>query len=72
MRGASMDGPVGRYGMEIAIMRHMRWSWAELQNTPDDLVEEIAIRMNAEARWTAEQRKQQDAMNQQLASRGRR
>ena len=70
MRGASFDGPSGRYGVEIAVMKHMQWSWFDLQNAPDDLVEEIVVRMSAEAHWSAEKQKQTNAMNQQLQARG--
>jgi hypothetical protein len=50
----------GAYGGEIAIMRAMGWSWTELQAAPCDLVDELRVRLAAEAHWT-EQRRRLDA-----------
>jgi hypothetical protein len=48
----------GRYGMPIAIMREMGWSWQELGSAPFDLVQELVIRLNAENEWQEMKRTQ--------------
>lgn len=66
-----LDMPVadpGRYGAEIRVMRAMGWSWAELQNTPADVVDELRTRLEAEAHWT-EQRRRLDEMKAKSARR---
>lgn len=66
-----LDLPVpdpGRYGAEIRVMRTMGWSWAELQETPADVVDELRTRLEAEAHWTA-QRQRLDEMKAKSARR---
>jgi len=58
----------GRYGAEIGMMRMMGWSWAELQDTPADVVDELRTRLAAEAHWTA-QRRRLDEMKAKSARR---
>lgn len=41
----------GRYTVEIDILEEMRWSWQALQAAPADLVEEIAVRIEARSKW---------------------
>ena len=59
MHGAEA-GITTRYGSEIAIMKHMGWSYSDLMNTPADLVEEIGLRLDAEARWRKEKERQSE------------
>ena len=54
--------PEGRYAIAIEIMRKMGWGWAQLQEAPTDLVEEIAFRMAQESKWTAKREKLDEAM----------
>lgn len=56
MLGWSVADP-GRYGSDIRILRAMGWSWSDLQNSPADLIDELRVRLDAEAHWTAERRK---------------
>jgi len=60
-----------RYGILMAIMREYGWSWRELCEAPADLVEEIAIRLEAEQTWTAERQQFDGQMQQARASLGR-
>jgi hypothetical protein len=46
-----------RYGVLLAVMKEYGWSWADLCDAPNDLVEEIAARLTAERHWTAERAK---------------
>jgi hypothetical protein len=46
-----------RYGDLFSVMREMHWSWADVQNTPFDLVEEVSERLGAEYHWEKERRK---------------
>ena len=50
-----------RYGVEIAIMQEMNWSYADLMATPMELVEEAMERMTARQRWERERRKRDEA-----------
>lgn len=56
MHGIDADDP-GRFGLEIRLMREMHWSWADLQDAPWDLVDELAVRLEAERKWTEKKRK---------------
>jgi hypothetical protein len=47
-----LDKPETRYGAAVGVMKEMGWSWQDYQDAPFDLVEEIEIRMAAEAEWT--------------------
>jgi len=47
----------GRYGPQISIMRHMRWSWQDLLAAPSDLVEEIYARIILTAKAKTERQK---------------
>jgi len=53
---------VGRYGTEIALCREMGWSWADLQSTPFDVVDEMILRLNAESEYTEARRKLDEQM----------
>jgi len=53
-----------RYGVLLAIMREYGWSWQDLCEAPNDLVEEIAMRITAEQHWTAERNKRDAQMNE--------
>lgn len=64
MRGAIVDMP-GRYPGEIAVIQEMGWSWPDLCAAPADMVEEIAERMNARARWQGEKEKLDAAKQRQ-------
>lgn len=50
-----------RYGVEIAVMQEMNWSYEDLMATPMELVEEVIERMNARQRWERERRKRDEA-----------
>lgn len=52
-----------RYGMEIAVMKEMTWSWADLQAAPLDLVEELTVRLAEREKWTAKRRQLDSEMN---------
>ena len=54
---------MGRYGFEIGVMKYMGWSWPDLQAAPPDVVEEIALRMQAENTWRRERQKMDEALN---------
>ena len=51
MHGVSAKESPGRYGGHIAVMREMSWSWADLQNAPADLVDEIMLHMHYRNHW---------------------
>ena len=53
-----------RYGVLLAIMREYGWSWRDLCEAPNDLVEEIAARLTAEQHWTAERNRRDAQMNE--------
>lgn len=50
MRGINL-GVSTRYGSEIAVMKEMGWGPRDLWDAPDDLIEEILVRMDARNRW---------------------
>lgn len=50
-----------RYGVEIAVMQEMDWSYNDLMATPMELVEEVIERMSARQRWERERRKRDEA-----------
>lgn len=50
-----------RYGVEIAVMQEMNWSYEDLLVTPMELIEEVIERMNARQRWERERRKRDEA-----------
>jgi hypothetical protein len=52
-----------RYGMEIAVMKEMTWSWSDLQAAPLDLVEELAVRLAEREKWTAKRQQLDRDMN---------
>jgi hypothetical protein len=60
-----------RYGKEIAVMTEMGWSWSDLESAPFDLVEEIAIRLDARAHWENERTKLDKAKSEQQRNRTR-
>jgi len=45
--------PTGLYEHEIWLMRAMGWSWAEMMNTPKNVIDELSIRISAENKWTS-------------------
>jgi hypothetical protein len=55
--------PEGRYAIAIEVMQKMGWGWAQLQEAPTDLVEEIAFRMAQENKWIAKRRELNAQMN---------
>lgn len=57
-----LSADVGRYGLAIAIMKYMGWSWQDLRSAPADLVQELVLRMSQESKWTAEREKLRSAM----------
>lgn len=62
MQGSASASAPTRYGVLIAIMERMGWSWPDLCAAPADLVDEIAIRTQAEQHWTAERTRMDDQM----------
>ena len=53
-----------RYGVLLTIMEQYHWSWRDLCDAPNDLVEEIATRIIAERHWQAERNKRDAAFAQ--------
>ena len=53
-----------RYGVLLAIMREYGWSWTDIQDTPADMIEEIAIRLDSEQHWQAERSRRDAQMNE--------
>lgn len=51
-----------RYGMEIAVMKEMGWGPQDLLSAPDDMIEEIAIRMGERAKWEKKKRQYDEDM----------
>ena len=64
MHAGSAPAPT-RYGPLLALMREYGWSWADLREAPADLVEEAAIRLEAERHWTTEKAKYDASMREQ-------
>ena len=62
MQGINSHDP-GAFSVEIGIMKAMRWSWAELMDTPYAVVAEIAQRLESEHRWSEEKRRLDEVMN---------
>ena len=60
-----------RYGPLFNVMREMHWSWADVLETPFDLVEEIVERLSAEAHWEKERRRQEEAKSKAKAGKRR-
>lgn len=73
MERSIVDGvpsPVGgRYAVEITVCEQMGWTYADLMNTPADMVDEIVIRLNAQGK--AEQRRHK-MQEQKSKSKGKR
>lgn len=73
MERSIVDGvpsPVGgRYAVEITVCEQMGWTYADLMNTPADMVDEIVIRLNAQSK--AEQRRHK-LQEQKSKSKGKR
>jgi hypothetical protein len=40
-----------KFGVEIAIMEHTGWSWAELRQTPAAVIDEMIVRIEAKSYW---------------------
>jgi hypothetical protein len=57
-----------RYGVLLAIMERYGWTWRDLCESPNDLVEEIAQRITAEQHWTAERNKRDAQMHEARAA----
>jgi len=51
MRDQSPAESPGRYSGHIAVMKEMRWGWAELMTAPADLVDEILMHIHYRAAW---------------------
>lgn len=56
-RGARRNVPSSRYGGIIPILERMHWTLQEYLEQPDDLITELSIRMDAEARESEKKRK---------------
>lgn len=69
MQDASEATPT-HYGIILHIMREYHWSWTDIVNAPADLIQEIAIRLEAEYHWREARRKQDEDRREQ--QRGRR
>lgn len=54
-----------RYGILIAIMREFGWTWDDIMQSPADLIEEVAVRLEAEREFTDERRKREASMKAQ-------
>lgn len=55
------------FAVEIEVMRHMRWSWADLMQTPADVVDAIIERITAEGYWRVQAAKRQAAQRKAAA-----
>jgi len=51
MHDAQPSESPGRYGPHIAVMREMRWSWAQLREAPNDLIDEVMAHMSYQKKW---------------------
>lgn len=60
-----------RYSVPILVMQEMQWSWADFQDAPFDLVEEIVVRIQAREHWNREKAKQRIDQAKQRAAKGR-
>lgn len=65
-----------RYDVEIAVCKEMHWSFFDFLQAPEDMIEEIMLRLSSDGKWENEKHKRdkakreaQDAANK---SRGRR
>lgn len=63
MHGSASASAPTRYGILITVMERMGWSWPDLCAAPADLVDEIAVRIDAERHWTAERARMDEQMN---------
>jgi hypothetical protein len=61
-----------RYGVLLQVMKEYGWSWRDLCEAPNDLVDEISVRIAAEQYWTAEKRKFDEQMDEARAALNRR
>ena len=61
MHGAKPQETPGRYGLQFVIMHEMGWSWRELNEAPNDLVEEVLLHINYQRHWERK-RADMDAM----------
>lgn len=50
----------GRYAIEITVCEQMGWTYAQLMDTPADMVDEIVIRLNAQNKAEQQRHKQQE------------
>lgn len=57
-----------RYGVLLGIMREYGWTWRDICESPNDLIEEIAARLTAEQHWQAERNKRDAQMNEARAA----
>ncbi len=64
MQDASQATPT-HYGMILHIMREYKWSWNDIVTAPADLIQEVAIRLEAEYHWRDERRKLDEDLAQQ-------
>lgn len=53
MRQASVAMP-GRYAVVRAVIEETGWSWRDVMETPDDLIEEILHVRNRRMHWQSE------------------
>lgn len=65
-----VPSPVGgRYPIEITVCEQMGWTYAQLMDTPADMVDEIVIRLNAQNKAEQQRHKLQE---QKSRSKGKR
>lgn len=60
-----------RYGMEIAVCKEMKWSFRDFLEAPEDMLEEIVERLNADGKWEHEKRKRDKAKQEADAAANR-
>lgn len=50
-----------RYDVEIAVMKEMHWSFSDYSQAPEDLIEEIILRLSADNSWERKKREIDEA-----------
>lgn len=59
--GSRRSVPASRYGLELMVMEAMHWTLDEYLAQPDDLIDELTIRLTKRAQAEAKAQKQAES-----------
>jgi len=60
----------GRYAMEIRLIQEYNWTWQDIRNAPNDLIDELMAHLHYREHWKRERQRVDDQKAKMRARRG--